>query len=416
VARVDDRELRRRVVRIDRADDGRFLGTGFFVAPGWVLTCAHVVGAESLVTVVADASVHDAALTAVIVARSAEGVTGELWPFPDLALMQLTSEIEHPCVHLVDDDPDGVEDIHAWGFPQHGESYSHPSGSPASFQFEGVDGNGFLQLKAGQAVPGLSGAPLVCPRHRGVVGVIQATRGRDTELGGWASPVSALLSGGAGVPRGLAALGRQIRVENRAAILADRAGWHKVLPINGAHALLERRWDTFVKQPGSSPANMLRADFGVVPYLFRGNDLADMEEWCETGPVMSVAQVTGDGGAGKTRFAIELCQRMAARGWIAGLGPDETDDWGRRQAASVTDLPLPRLIVIDYAEVFAADTLRTTLTRLRDGAAVLAPASPASGPHSELDDPQPSRRAAATSAVAFTVDGPQCRRRISRPD
>ncbi|HEV2635383.1 MAG TPA: FxSxx-COOH system tetratricopeptide repeat protein [Actinocrinis sp.] len=370
---MDDQELRRRVVRIHRQRDGAFLGSGFFVAPGWVLTCAHVVGTEAGARLLPDASLGVPEVAATVLARSAQGVPGELWPFPDLALLQLAVEFEHPCVHLIADDPDSVEDCHAWGFPQHERGRQDPPGSPASFRFEGVDGNGFIQLKAGQAVPGLSGAPLVCPRHRGVFGVIQSTRGRDGDLGGWASPVSALLSGGAGIPRDLAAFGRQIREENRAAILADRAGWHRVLPIEGVDALLDRRWEPFVRQPGSSPAEMLRADYGVVPFLFRDRDLADLAQWCENGPAMAVAQITGDGGAGKTRFAIELCRRMADRGWIAGLWPDESDDWARRQALTVTSLPLPRLVVIDYAEVFAPDALRTTLKRLRENADPLAP-------------------------------------------
>ena len=38
------------VVQVER--DGRFEGTGFFVAPGEVLTCAHVVHGGKLITVV----------------------------------------------------------------------------------------------------------------------------------------------------------------------------------------------------------------------------------------------------------------------------------------------------------------------------------------------------------------------------
>lgn len=49
--RVDSRELRRHVVRVDN-NDGEPLGTGFFVAPGWVLTCAHVVAGADGVRVV----------------------------------------------------------------------------------------------------------------------------------------------------------------------------------------------------------------------------------------------------------------------------------------------------------------------------------------------------------------------------
>src|SRR2546426_318195 len=138
---VESRELRRHVVRVIRPDGGS--GTGFFIAPGRVLTCAHVVRDAGRVGVTPDPSV------------------------------------------------------------------------------------------AGGAVPGLPGAPLVCPGRRAVVGVVCAARDPDSDRGGWAAPVEALLYGGPGVPPELAAVGEEIRPANRAAVLADRASWHRALPIDG---------------------------------------------------------------------------------------------------------------------------------------------------------------------------------------
>ena len=40
---IDDTQLRRFVVRVQTADGEIPLGTGVLVAPGWALTCAHVV-------------------------------------------------------------------------------------------------------------------------------------------------------------------------------------------------------------------------------------------------------------------------------------------------------------------------------------------------------------------------------------
>ncbi|MGH3869418.1 MAG: S1 family peptidase [Pseudonocardiaceae bacterium] len=168
---VDSRELRRHVVRVDN-DDGP-QGTGFFVAPGWVLTCAHVVkDADRLSLVPAGGG---SPIPGVVEARSAPHAGGRsaFWPFPDLALVS-TSLTDHPCVLL---DPRGPleGECHAWGYPER-EDYIEPTGSPASFLFEGVEGDDYLKLKAGQAAPGLSGAPLVCPGRRAVVGA--ASRGR----------------------------------------------------------------------------------------------------------------------------------------------------------------------------------------------------------------------------------------------
>ena len=96
-----------------------------------------------------------------MVARSQPpGQTGALWPYPDLAVVRAGGEAHHPCVLLEAQDPAGDHECHAWGYARREDGVA-PPGSPASFGFEGVEGDGFLRLKAGQAAPGLSGAPLV---------------------------------------------------------------------------------------------------------------------------------------------------------------------------------------------------------------------------------------------------------------
>jgi hypothetical protein len=232
-----------------------------------------------------------------------------------------------------------------------------PVGSPASFGFEGVEADGFLRLKAGQASPGLSGAPLVCPVRRAVVGVITATRDADSDLGGWAVPAS-----------GLTALGvREVLwAENQAAAVRSRRDWNAVLPADSG-GVLAQPWETLVRGPRSSPASLLRADFGVVPYLFRDGELDETVAWCEgadaTTP-MAIARAAAPGGAGKTRFAIELCKRLAPLGWVAGL-------W--RSEEELARVPLPRLVVIDYAEDAEPAGLAGTLDALRRSATAMAP-------------------------------------------
>ncbi|HZN17621.1 MAG TPA: hypothetical protein VFB84_05445 [Micromonosporaceae bacterium] len=89
--RVDSWQLRRHVVRVDRPDAGGVLGTGFFVAPGWVLTAAHVahdggVELDRVAVVPADPAVGEDPVRAEVVTRSAPPDGTALWPFPDLAL------------------------------------------------------------------------------------------------------------------------------------------------------------------------------------------------------------------------------------------------------------------------------------------------------------------------------------------
>jgi hypothetical protein len=365
-AQVSSRDLTQFVVRIDSVD-GQILGTGFFAAPGWVVTCAHVVKDEQDVTVVpADPLVEVGGAAWHVAARSASLERGRaLWPYPDLAILRTERDVMHPSALLEPDDPIGDQDCHAWGYSRREEGVM-PVGSPASFTFEGVEGDGFLKLKAGQAAPGLSGAPLVCPSRRAVVGVITATRDSASALGGWASPISSLLLGGMGVPEKLVTYGKIIKSENRRAAISNRRRWNSVIPID-ASGTLDRPWADFIKGPRSTPSSLLSADFGIVPYLFRNEQLDQAVTWCETDGMatpIAIAWVAARGGAGKTRFAIELCRRLQELGWVTGL-------W--REDKSIIRIPLPRLIVIDYAEEVTPAALIATLVELRDHATEMAP-------------------------------------------
>ncbi|MGH3933149.1 MAG: S1 family peptidase, partial [Pseudonocardiaceae bacterium] len=218
VPRTGDEQLRRFVVRIDTPDG---YGTGVLVAPGWVLTCAHVVEGLETVRVVPDrdaAAADEAAppwVQARVRARSeARDVSSAsaFWPFPDLALLELDSWIHHVCAPLTRNKPVHPGEPHAWGFGSREQDVASP-GSAASFHYVGVDGDGYLQLRSGDAPRGLSGAPLVCPQSRAVTGLMSVSRNPDDARGGWASPVVAL-EGGPGVPQELARLGREVLDRN----------------------------------------------------------------------------------------------------------------------------------------------------------------------------------------------------------
>lgn len=371
-ARVDGPQLRRHIVRIGRTEDNALLGTGFFVAPGWILTAAHVVYGYERLAIEPHPEVSGP-ISATVAACSPPPVGRVLWPFPDLAVLRLDADIGHPSALLSAADPDDAQDCYASGHAQLDPGEASPQASPTSFRFEGRQDDGFLKLKAGQAAPGLSGAPLVCSYRRAVVGVISATRDRSSDLGAWASPIAALFDDLPAVSPELAALGRQLRALNRTAVAADRTAWNRVLPVEGADGLLDRNWGSFSRQRHSSPADLLRADLDAVPYRFRDADLDFTVTWCETGPDMAIAVVAGSGGAGKTRFAIELCKRMITRHWIAGLWPDSASVTSPQRINDLIKLSLPRLVVIDYAEASAADALRATLADLCAHATALAP-------------------------------------------
>lgn len=375
MADVVDEELRRYVVRID-GEDGTPLASGFFVAPGWVLTCAHVVAGRATVLAHSAALGYTYAGTVQASPRPCADDASGLWPFPDLALVRLGEGPEHPTAPIDPTRPAGIaqrRDCHTWGYAvRDGERY--PQGSPASFRYQGDEGDGWLALKADGARPGLSGAPLICPEQRAVIGVMSGTRHPTQPNGGWATPIWALTATSNSGEDTLAGHADEVLALNRAQALADRASWHAVLPVPETDEIQERlrNWTEYRKGRNPSPSDLLLPEFGIAPYLFRGKALADFENWCETPDRLAIAAASGPGGSGKTRFGVEVCRRMSDRGWVAGelkLSGSAAPEL----IGAVARLPLPRLLVIDYCEDIPSDELVGLLDRLRVKATSLAP-------------------------------------------
>lgn len=93
-----------------------------------------------------------------------------------------------------------------------------------------------------------------------------------------------------------------------------------------------------------APYHLLWPRLGLVPFLDHADALSRLEDWCLADDRVSVCVISGQGGSGKTRTALELCRIMSRRAWIAGLyrgGSDDLDAISREKA--------PRLVVLDYA-------------------------------------------------------------------
>ena len=108
----------------------------------------------------------------------------------------------------------------------------------------------------------------------------------------------------------------------------------------------DARWRPGISPPGA----LLRAEYGVVPFHGRDDELANLLEWSGGDEAVRVRLYTGAGGMGKTRLALELCRRLAENGWQAGfLAPDPS----RSPAEMWRDLRArdkPSVVVVDYAE------------------------------------------------------------------
>jgi hypothetical protein len=155
-------------------------GTGFFVAPEFILTCAHVVKLEhQSVNVVWQQ--HHYTATVVQMSKDLQRV--------DLALLKLGDFIpSHPCV-LLDEVIHPGDALYSYGYPD-----DFAEGAPATFETEGLTADHLIKFKAGQVRPGLSGAPLLNQRTGKVCGVVKFTRDRSVDLGGGAIPTQTVLS------------------------------------------------------------------------------------------------------------------------------------------------------------------------------------------------------------------------------
>lgn len=346
--------FRRCVVRVND-EAGSFRGTGFFVAPGVVLTCAHVVhGAGGLRVRWRDRAVPAYVVRAEPPLDSVPDAAD--YPLPDLAVLKAEGAQVwgHPCAGLTAEPPvlSGSPDaLYLAGYTiEHGPD---PALTGATTEFESLvseDGREFFKLKRGQVLPGFSGSPLLNTRTGLVVAIVESSRGRHADLGGFAVPVAELA---AAFPDVLEASQRHHgdaaasgwKAANRAErmLSAERDGRRGRLPLRRPVVPLEPGADV-------SPSTLLRPRHAVVGYVGREQLLGDLADWCETehaGPWPELWFCTGPGGFGKTRLAVEVCLEAEARGWTAGLLRTEIDDIGRRELA---EWPGRLLIAIDYAE------------------------------------------------------------------
>jgi len=214
---------------------------------------------------------------------------------------------------------------------------NRPSGEPVLFTFEGlhdIDGGGLLKLAAGEAVPGMSGGPLLDLATGRVCGVVKTTRDARAPRGGWAVPVRLLQERH---PDVWAAHDRFHEDDRRWPAVAER--WAEL-----AELLLE---PPLPRPEKVSASYLLRSEFEVVPFRGRAELLDQLERWCQEPRALGVRLVTGPGGQGKSRLARQLTARMTSRGWLAGFTQENLSDVALERLRATS---IPCLLVIDYAE------------------------------------------------------------------
>ena len=159
-------------------------GTGFFVAPGWILTCAHVVQEAQGESIQVRWQKQE---------NWAQAVVEKLLPDPyDLALLRviLPTDANPPCVYL-DEALQSRDPLYLFGYPDQ----DFPNGCPVTFSCEGLTGDEptLIKFALGQVRPGMSGSPLLNQRTGKVCGIVKFTRDRSIDLGGGAIPTQVIL-------------------------------------------------------------------------------------------------------------------------------------------------------------------------------------------------------------------------------
>jgi len=91
---------------------------------------------------------------------------------------------------------------------------------------------------------------------------------------------------------------------------------------------------------------LLRPQARVVPYWPRP-ELDELLGWCRVPGKAAVRLVTGEGGAGKTRLAIELARILEDEGWQTLWAPLGTEPEALRAAQQIAR---PIVLLVDYAE------------------------------------------------------------------
>ena len=171
-----------------------FLGSGFVVAPGWVLSAAHVV-AEAVEPRVVWRGQELIPLEPPLCVPAARGADRS-FAWPDTAVLKIEPDQDAPCVPITSRVPVPGSKVWAVGTTTLRSGRPEPYASWLTVSDPGAAGQpGFMRLQQGQLWFGMSGGPVLDASAGAVCGISKAQQGKVlSDLGGWAVPIADALA------------------------------------------------------------------------------------------------------------------------------------------------------------------------------------------------------------------------------
>jgi hypothetical protein len=121
----------------------------------------------------------------------------------------------------------------------------------------------------------------------------------------------------------------------------------------------------------NNPFVLLNPRFRIAPFVSHESSLDELVDWCVDVRPLAFRVVSGRGGSGKTRLAVELCVQLEDLHWgVCGFLRRSPIDQTAVQA--LDGLQAARLIVVDYAES-RVEEVRDLINGLAEGATPSAP-------------------------------------------
>jgi tetratricopeptide (TPR) repeat protein len=330
---------------------GAALGTGFFVAPNAIVTCAHVIGTNAQVEVRPHGEGEPLKATVV------ETLAGS---HEDIALLNIDGSVTSAIYPLLDDRDDAApgDELLVFGFPKYFSGEEQRSDT-LNARFAGetgfVDDPGFEfhKFKGDRVVGGFSGSPLLNLRTGRIIGIVDETIDAKSEAGGWAVRTRFVLER---FPALAEANRQHADPEQWMARIEALRKWRAIQEGTPQPPL---ELDTH--ESDSSGMHRFLYRTRMVQFRGRAEEIKTLNAFLTDERRFLWLTLTGSGGAGKSRLALEFClQTQKARPeWRVGFLPRE---------AALSDLNAwlpnqPTFIVADYV-AGRADGLGNAVRRL----------------------------------------------------